>query len=70
MTQDRNPEFPFTLSRRAALKATAGAAASAAWSTAFLRSIQVAGAQDAAGGQLIIGKPYEAVGLDPHFQAS
>lgn len=70
MSQDRIPEFPFTISRRSALKATAAAAASATWGTGFLRSIQVAGAQGAGGGQLVIGKPYEATGLDPHFQAS
>jgi peptide/nickel transport system substrate-binding protein len=66
MHTDRNKALNLSYSRRDALKAAALAASSGA----FLRTVRVTGAQEAAGGQLVIGKPYEATGLDPHVEAN
>jgi len=66
MHTDRNKALNLSYSRRDALKAAAFAASSGA----FLRTVRVTGAQEAAGGQLVIGKPYEATGLDPHVEAN
>lgn len=70
MNEDRGKILNLSLSRRNAVKATAMATASAAWGAAFLKHAHVASAQDAAGGTLIIGKPYEATGYDPHTEAN
>ncbi len=70
MTSDGGTITNLSLSRRTALKAAALGAASAASGSAFLRSVRSAAAQGAAGGRLVIGKPYEATGYDPHTESN
>jgi len=59
-----------SLSRRTALKAAAVGAASAAYNGSFPRTVRSAVAQGEAGGTLVIGKPYEITGYDPHVEAT
>src|SRR5829696_10478741 len=59
-----------SLSRRTALKAATLGAASAAYNGSFSRTRRSAVAQGEAGGTLVIGKPYEITGYDPHVEAS
>src|SRR5215213_1700427 len=59
-----------SLSRRTALKAAAYGVTSAAASRSFLQSARSAAAQGQPGGTLVIGKPYEATGYDPHVEAN
>ncbi|MCC2627272.1 MAG: transporter substrate-binding protein [Thermomicrobiales bacterium] len=59
-----------SLSRRTALKAAALGVASAACSGSLLRTVRSAAAQGQPGGTLVIGKPYEITGYDPHVEAS
>jgi peptide/nickel transport system substrate-binding protein len=59
-----------SLSRRTALKAAALGAVSAACSGSFPRTERSAVAQGEAGGTLVIGKPYEITGYDPHVEAA
>ena len=59
-----------SLSRRTALKAAALGVASAAGSGSFLGAARSAMAQGQPGGTLVIGKPYEATGYDPHTEAN
>lgn len=65
-----NKVVHLSLSRRTMLKASSMGVASAAASGAFLRHIESTGAQEATGGTLIVGKPYEATGFDPHTEAN
>jgi peptide/nickel transport system substrate-binding protein len=58
------------LSRRTALKAAALGVASAAGRGSFPRAARSAAAQGEAGGTLVIGKPYEATGYNPHTEAN
>lgn len=67
MNADRQKVWNLSLSRRRAVQATALGAAGAAWSGALLRHAQAA---QEGGGTLVIGKPYEATGTDPHTEAS
>src|SRR5829696_6343814 len=69
MTEDLSGRMNLSLSRRNAVKATALGVAGAAWAGALLKHAGVA-AQDAPGGRLVIGKPYEATGNDPHTEAN
>jgi peptide/nickel transport system substrate-binding protein len=66
MNTDRGKLDTFSLSRRQAAKATALGIAGAAWGGTFARNARLAAAQDETGGTLVIGKPYEATGYDPH----
>jgi peptide/nickel transport system substrate-binding protein len=59
-----------SLSRRTALKAATLGAASAAYNGSFSRTMRSAVAQGEAGGTLVIGKPYEITGYDPHVEAA
>ena len=59
-----------SFSRRTALKAATLGAASAACGSAFLRSAHLATAQGTTGGTLVVGKPYELNGYDPHLEAN
>ena len=59
-----------SLSRRTALKAAAFGVASAACSGSLLRTAHSAVAQGQPGGTLVIGKPYEVTGYDPHTEAN
>lgn len=70
MNADHDGAVNLSLSRRSAVKAAALGAASAAWGGALLKHAQAVSAQDGAGGRLIIGKPYEATGYDPHVESN
>ena len=65
-----NKVVHLSLSRRTMLKAASLGTASAAASAAFLRSMESAAAQEATGGTLIVGKPYEVTGFDPHTEGN
>ncbi len=70
MSEDRGNVLMLPLSRRSALKAGMLGAAGAAWGRAFLQSAGAAAAQAGSGGRLVIGKPYEITGYDPHTEAN
>jgi peptide/nickel transport system substrate-binding protein len=58
-------------SRRSLLKAGALGAAGAAWAaSSWRRALAAPAAQGAAGGQLVIAKPYEITGFDPMSEAN
>lgn len=70
MGEDRKKVVNLTLSRRAMFQATALGVASATAGRALLQGMQSAAAQEAIGGTLIVGKPYELTGYDPHVDAN
>jgi len=58
------------LSRRMMLKSATMGAAAAGVNRTFIGSAGTAAAQDATGGTLIVGKPYEITGYDPHSEGN
>ena len=70
MSEVGNKVVHLSLSRRTMLKAASLGTASAAASATFLRTLDSAAAQETTGGTLIVGKPYEIVGYDPHTDAN
>src|SRR5215217_7524027 len=65
-----NKVVHLSLSRRAMLRAATAGAAGAIAGQNVLRGIRGAAAQEATGGTLIVGKPYELTGYDPHVDAN
>lgn len=70
MSEVGNKVVHLSLSRRTMLKAASLGTASAAASSAFLRTMESAAAQETTGGTLIVGKPYELTGFDPHTEGN
>ncbi len=71
MTGEDGKIFGIPASRRSVLKAGALGAAGVAWGLAPFRLAAAGSAvQGEAGGRVVVGKPYEITGFDPHLEAN